>query len=458
MNNILRGMDGVLCHMDDVLISGTTQEEHDTRLHKVLQKLQFQGVTLNRQKCEFGRRRLTFLDHTIDGNCIPPDPHKTNAILKMVKPKTPTELWRFLGMVNQLSKFTPNIASLTKPLREPLSTKKSWCWSHFQDEAFEKVKMELTKPSILAFYSPDANSKISSDASSFGLRVMLLQQHADKWRPVAYASRAMSDTEQRYSQIEKEALSLVWACEKFSDYVIGRPIHLETDHKPLVPLLSKTYLDCLPPQIVRFRLRLMQFNYTISHIPGKLLYTADTLSCAPVDSTEKTALVDTETEMFVQAVISQLPVSTSRLDDFRKAQNDDSTCCRLTKFCKEGWPSRHDLSGELCCYFTVKDHLSIADNLLLYGNRIIIPHSMRDEILRKVHAGHQGIKRCRLRLATPVWWPGVSKEIEQFIKLCPVCMKNTTSHTEPLLQPALPSHPWEKIAADFFSSKGNLIS
>ena len=198
----------------------------------------------------------------------------------------------------------------------------------------------------------------------------------------------------------------------------------------------------------------MQFNYTISHVPGKLLYTADTLSRAPVDSAEKTALVDTETEMFVQAVISHLPVSTGRLDDFRKAQNDDSTCCQLTKFCKEGWPSRHDLSGELCRYFTVKDHLSIADNLLLYGNRIIIPHSMRDEILRKVHAGHQEIQRCRLRLATSVWWPGISKEIEQFIKSCPVCMKNETSHTEPLLQPALPSHPWEKVAADLFQLKG----
>ena len=283
---------------------------------------------------------------------------------------------------------------------------------------------------------------------------MLLQQQADKWRPVAYASRAMSDTEQCYSQIEKEALNLVWACEKFSDYIIGRPIHLETDHKPLVPLLSKTYLDRLPPRIVRFCLRLMQFNYTISHVPGKMLYTADTLSHAPVDSADKTTLVDAETEMFVQTILSQLPVSTSRLDDFRKAQNDDSTCSQLSKFCKEGWPSSHELSGELCRYFTVKDHLSVADNLLLYGNRIIVPHSMRDEILGKVHAGHQGIQRCHLRLATSVWWPGVSKEIEQFIKSCPVCMKNTRPHTEPLLQPALPRHPWEKVAADLFQLKG----
>ena len=186
-----------------------------------------------------------------------------------------------------------------------------------------------------------------------------------------------------------------------------------------------------------------------------MLYTADTLSCAPVDAADKTALIDAETERFVQAVISQLPVSTNHLDDFRKAQHDDSTCSELFRFCKEGWPSSHELSGELCRYVTVKNHLSIANNLLLYGNRIIVPYSMRDEILGKVHAGHQGIQRCRLRLATSVWWPGAMKEVEQMVKSCPVCMKNRTPHTEPLLQPALPSHPWEKV---YFSSKGNHIS
>ena len=126
------------------------------------------------------------------------------------------------------------------------------------------------------------------------------------------------------------------------------------------------------------------------------------------------------------------------------------------KFSRGGWPNRnsHELSGELCSYFTVKDHLSIVDNLLLYGNRIVVPHSMRDEILGKLHTGHQGIQRCRLRLATSVWWPGVSKEIEQFIKSCPECQKKTAPHTEPLLQPALPRHPWEKLATDLFQLKG----
>ena len=113
------------------------------------------------------------------------------------------------------------------------------------------------------------------------------------WQPVAFDSRSMTDTKRRYSQIEKEALALVWACEKFGDYVIGKDITLETDHKPLVPLLGKTNLDCLPPRVLRFRIRLMRFSYTISHVPGKQLYTADTLSRAPVATPDSTHLAKT---------------------------------------------------------------------------------------------------------------------------------------------------------------------
>ena len=158
----------------------------------------------------------------------------------------------------------------------------SWIWSSFQDEAFEKIKMELTKPTVLAPYDVNVKTKISSDASDYGLGPVILQKQPDSdWRPVAYASRAMSETECRYSPIEKEALATVWACEKFADYIIGKLIELETDHKPLVPLLSKTSLDSLPPRVLRFRLRLARFHYTIAHVPGKFLYTADALSRAP---------------------------------------------------------------------------------------------------------------------------------------------------------------------------------
>ena len=207
MEAILEGQEGVLCHMDDVLIFGRTQQEHDTKLHTALEKIQSAGVTLNKEKCEFNKDRLTFLGHVIDKQGVSPDPHKTSAIVAMENPKTPTELRRFMGMVNQLGKFTPNIAEISQPLRELLSSKKSWLWGPSQDAAFEKLKGELTQPTVLTLYDPDANQKISA--------VLLQQYSATQWKPVAYASRSMSDTEQRYSQIEKEALAIVWACKKF---------------------------------------------------------------------------------------------------------------------------------------------------------------------------------------------------------------------------------------------------
>ena len=179
-------------------------------------------------------------------------------------------------------------------------------WGPAQDEAFKEIKAELARPTTLALYNPDTPTKICADASAYGLGAVLLQQqHDDEWKPVAFASRSMTETERRYSQIEKEALALVWACEKFADYVIEKPILLETDHKPLVPLLGKTNLDCLPPRVLRFQIRLMRFDYSISHVPGKLLYTADTLSRAPLTPPDANHLLeDAQTEVFVHALAS----------------------------------------------------------------------------------------------------------------------------------------------------------
>ena len=97
----------------------------------------------------------------------------------------------------------------------------------------------------------------------------------------------MSETETRYAQIEKGVLAITWACEKFTTYILGKHTSIESDHKPLVPLLGSKYLDSLPPRMLRFRLRLMRFSYSIQYVPGKLLYTTDTLSRAPLTLTFK---------------------------------------------------------------------------------------------------------------------------------------------------------------------------
>ena len=454
MEAILAGQEGILCHMDDVLISGRTQEEHDARLHSTLQRIQKAGVTLNKDKCEFNRNRLTFLGHVLDGEGVSVDPQKTSAISKMEQPKTVTELRRFLGMVNQLGKFTPNIAEISQPLRELLSSRKTWLWGPAQNEAFDKLKHELTQPSVLTLYDPEATQKISSDASAYGLGAVLLQKrNGSDWKPVAYASRAMSETERRYSQIEKEALGIVWACEKFTDYIMGKRVQLETDHKPLVPLLSTTHLDRIPPRVLRFRLRLTRFDYSIAHVPGKLLCTADALSRAPTfDEVPPEEYADTE--FLVQAVVAYLPADRDRLDCYRQAQKTDPICSKISEFVNSEWPSKHQVSGDVTPYWKIRGELSVCDDLLLRGTRIVVPPSLRKETLRKIHQGHQGIQKCRQRVAAAVWWPGISQQIEDLVKSCPVCVKATPPPREPLLQSSLPDFPWERVATDLFELKG----
>ena len=267
---------------------------------------------------------------------------------------------------------------------------------------------------MLAIYDPEASLKISSDVSAYGLGAVLLQSSADNtWKPVAYASRFMSDTEQCYSQIEKEALGIVWDCEKFKDYVLGKYISIETDHKPLVPLFSKTDLANLPPRILRFRLKLSRFIYDIGHVPGKLLFTADTLSRAPTTRVA-TNREDVAMEVFVQAVVASLPASQSRLEEYRQGQQNDDVCSQAIIYCQSEWPNRGEVSKELMQYWTVRTELSYVDGLLLYRNRIVIPKKLQRETLKKIHSGHQGIVKCRERVLTSVWWPGVLQQLEDF--------------------------------------------
>ena len=204
----------------------------------MLKCLSSAGITLNSKKYEFCKTSLTFLGHVIDQRGITADPNKTAAIQQMETPKSVSKLRRFLGMVNQLGKFSPNIAELSKPLRELLSAKKAWLWTPAQDKAFTNLKKELTNPNILTLHNPNADTIISADASSHGVGAALLQKVQGQWHPVAYASRSMTCTESRYAQIEKETLAATWACEKFATYIQGKTITLETDHKPLVLLLS----------------------------------------------------------------------------------------------------------------------------------------------------------------------------------------------------------------------------
>ena len=455
MSTILSGLKGVLCWMDDVLVFGSNQNEHDNRLKAVLQRLESAGVTLNPKKCEFSRGTLKFIGHIINKNGISADPEKIIAITEMPPPSNITELRRLMGMINQLGRFLPNRAELTHPMTALLSTKSCWSWGPDQTAAFTRVKEELTtNPRVLALYNPAAETKLSADASSYGLGGVLLQKIESTWKPVAYASRSMSKTEERYAQIEKEALAITWTCDKFSVYLLGKHFDIETDHKPLVPLLSSKPLDNLPPRILRFRLRMMKYDFSISHVPGKSLFTADTLSRVPTTNTSDDSVLQEETEAFVESIVSALPATADRLEQFRKAQTDDQILSQVINFCQAGWPNKSSLSSCVKPYWKIRDELSVCKQLLLRGDRIVVPSSLQQDILQRLHQGHQGIVKCKLRARCSVWWPEISKQIDKVIQDCQTCSQNFPNRSEPLIPTQLPERPWQKVGSDLFEIKG----
>ena len=268
MSELLQGIDGVVVLVDDTLITGRTKEEHDCRL-QVLARLEKAGLTLGIEKCAFDQPSVKFLGQIVDCKGIRPDPDKVKAIQEMSPPRNVSELRRFLGMINQQSKFSPCLVENTKPLRDLLSKKNHWCWSSIHQETFDSLKESLSTDVTLGLYDPNRETILSADASSYGLGAVLRQKQDGTVKPIAYASRSMTDTEQRYAQIEKEALALTWACERFQHYLVGAKFAIETDHKPLVPLLSTKSLDQVPIRVQRFRLGLMRFDFTVTHVPGK---------------------------------------------------------------------------------------------------------------------------------------------------------------------------------------------
>ena len=188
----------------------------------MLERIERSGMTLKKEKCEFGKSEIKFLGHVISSTGIKPDPEKIKAILEILPPTSKTEARRFTGMINYLSKFSNKIAELCAPIYAISGTRSVWMWDKVQQEAFEKIKLELSKAPVLCTFDMSKKHRVSADASKNAIGAVLLQIDSNGFgRPVEYASRKMTDTEERYAMIEKEALALTWACEKFDYYLVG---------------------------------------------------------------------------------------------------------------------------------------------------------------------------------------------------------------------------------------------
>ena len=241
-------IDGVHIIFDDLIIAASDDSEHDQILRKVLERARANGVRFNRSKVQLRLPEVKYLGHLLSANGVRPDPDKVIAIREMPTPGDRKELLRFLGMTTYLSKFIPAYSTITDPLRLLLKKDALWQWHPEHDSAVSKLKEQVEKTPTLAYFNPNKPVVIQTDASSTGIGSCLLQDE----RPIAFASRSLTDAETRYAQIE-ELLAIVNACEKFSHYIYGHQTTVHSDHKPLEAIWRKQ-INATSPRLQRMLL------------------------------------------------------------------------------------------------------------------------------------------------------------------------------------------------------------
>ncbi|XP_064475556.1 uncharacterized protein K02A2.6-like [Ornithodoros turicata] len=231
----LQDMPGVVCVADDILVygvgstQGQAQEDHDNKVEKLLNRCRQEGIKLNKRKCELNRAETLFLGHRLTKEGLAVDTDKVKTITGMLPPQDVQGVQRFCGMANYLSRYMPRLSSELEPLRRLTMKDTPWIWGAEQDAAFNKVKSMVTQTPVLAYYDNKKELTIQCDASKDGLGAVLLQEG----HPLEFASRALSQPETRYAQIEKEMLAIKFALQRFHQYTYGRKTTVITDHKPL---------------------------------------------------------------------------------------------------------------------------------------------------------------------------------------------------------------------------------
>ena len=295
VNQALAGLEGILDIVDDVLIYGVgdTEEQangdNDQKVVKLLERGESQGIALNPDKLKLRTKSVTFMGHVLTNEGIKIDPDKAKAIRDMPKPADIEDVQRPNGFVNYLTKFLPRLADSMEPIRRLTRKNEPWNWTEEQDKAFKEVQKIITKAPILIYYNPSSPLAIQCDASQKAVGAALLQNG----KPVAYASRALSDAEMRYAQIEKEMLAIVYALEKFNQFTFGRHVTVYSDHKPLEAILRKP-LACALRRLQGLLMRLQRDDLEVRYEKGTVMHTADFLSRAYLPSTEHPTGTDFE--------------------------------------------------------------------------------------------------------------------------------------------------------------------
>ena len=444
MDDMLHDIEGARAIMDDIIVAGRSEEEHDQIMRKVVERATEWNLKLNFNKCQIKQKHVKYVGHVFTAQGLQPDPEKVRAVKDLPTPTSKGDVKRFLGMIQYLSKFVPNLSEIDGPLRDVVKKNCQFHWDKPQARSFRHLKDLCTKHPVLAYYDVHKEVTIQCDASSYALGGVLLQEG----KPIAYTSCALKAAEKNYAQIEKEMLAIVHSCTKFHQYIFGKPVKVQTDHKPLQAIFSKPLLAA-PMRLQSMLLKLQPYDLHVQYVPGTEIPIGDALSRANLPNTEP------DEEPIMVNMVDFVAVTPTRYQDFQTRTADELN--ELHTIILKGWPdTKSDTPHAVREYWPYRDELAVYDGLVYKGMRIVVPPSVRSDMLKQIHESHLGINKCKQRARETLFWPGMSQQVQNMVEDCPTCNTyQNQQHKEPMKPSKIPDLPWSEVGSDIFDWKGD---
>ena len=467
LDQCFEGLENIQVIADDTILYGTgdsdeeAEKSHDAALTALLERCRREGLKLNPVKLKFKQTSVNYMGHTFSAQGLAADPEKVKAISDMEQPTDVQGVQRLLGVANYLSKFTPKLSTVCEPLRRLLDKEAAFDWLPQHEAAFTQIKQLITEAPVLHYYDGSKEVTLECDSSDVGLGAVLTQEG----HPVAYASRALTRTERNYAQIEKECLAMVFAAERFEQYILGKEnVKVLTDHKPLQTIFSKP-IHTSPKRLQRMQLKLQKYSLDVEYKPGPQMHISDTLSRAslplPQPNTggagENFTIFQVQEQELADEIADirmedYLFVTDQRLEQIRKETSRDTVLPALMDTIKAGWPSdKNKCPPNIREYWPYRDELSTQKGLAYRGMRLIIPTVLRSEMVTRAHRSHLGIQYTLNTAREIMYWPRMHADITETVRRCEICQQTQPQQQkQPLMTHPIPTHPWQCVASDCF--------
>ena len=453
MDSLFKGLTFASAYMDDIIVFSRTREEHVQHLRRTLQILREAGFRIKPSKCQWFKTTVNYVGHQISAEGVRAIPESAAVVLKYGKPTNVRDIRRFLGFVTYYSEYINKLAEIAEPLNRLVRKKTQFVWGKEQQEAFEKLKIIVSNPPVIALPDFEQGFKIRADASDTALGAVLEQEKKGVPVAIRFASRTLNAAERNYSATERECLAIVWAIKTFEDYVHGTTFTVVTDHNPLVYLHRSKDVH---HRIARWLMALQRHDFVLEHQAGKLNVVADALSRMPgEDKTQEDDAVEPNPEL------SDEPDAAPHFAGVAHAETEPTEPMTLSE--EESETLGPDALMSRLQSESVKEHgehskLVKMKNCELrrrgdlfyrrykvrnqWREQIYVPPVVRKAVLNTMHDqnGHYDSARTHDAVRERFYWPGYLQYTKTYVRECLRCQA-TASKGEKI--PICPLEPTE---------------